>query len=135
MYTLTVTGYGEFSYSTFDFQIYDIKNTIYIENDSAVMNYDTPNEREITVEAGVPYYINVYRSTSQTTYYNVEFDKPLQISEGESEPSILTLDTIDDITMNSLEGSLPGVTVRDENGELVTGKTKKYTCEELSDGK
>ena len=45
---------------------------------------------------------------------------------------ILFIDSIDDITMNSLDGSLPSVTVRDENGEIVTGKTKLYTCEVLS---
>ncbi|MFA9464641.1 MAG: leucine-rich repeat protein [Velocimicrobium sp.] len=45
---------------------------------------------------------------------------------------LLTLDPIDDITMSSLEGSLSSVTVRDENGESVTGKTVQYTCETLS---
>jgi len=78
-------------------------------------------------------FINIYRATSQATYYDVIFDKPLQSTEGASEPSILTIDPIDDITMNSLNGSLPRVTIRDENGDIVTGKTKTYTCEALSE--
>lgn len=43
-----------------------------------------------------------------------------------------TIDPIDDINIDSLSASLPKATVR-ENGEIVTGKTVKYTCKELTD--
>lgn len=43
-----------------------------------------------------------------------------------------TIDPIDDINIDSLSASLPIATVR-ENGEIVTGKTVKYTCEALTD--
>lgn len=43
-----------------------------------------------------------------------------------------TIDPIYDINIDSLSASLPKATVR-ENGEIVTGKTVKYTCKELTD--
>ncbi|MBP1924411.1 hypothetical protein J2Z76_000264 [Sedimentibacter acidaminivorans] len=49
-----------------------------------------------------------------------------------AEFSIFTIDSIDDINIDSLSASLPKATVR-ENGEIVTGKTVKYTCKELTD--
>lgn len=133
VYTLTVTGSGESNGSTFEFQVKDKESNSYLDYDSITMNYNTSNQRQITVQAGVAYYIYVYRSTAQNTFYNVVFDKPLQSTEGVIEPSILTIDPVDGITMNSLEGSFPIVTVRDENGEIVIGKTVQYTCESLSE--
>ncbi|WP_027400038.1 S-layer homology domain-containing protein [Anaerovorax odorimutans] len=132
-YTLTVTGYGESGSSTFGFQVSDNDGNSYLDNDSTNMNYDSSNQRKITVQAGIAYYINIDISTKETTYYEVGFDKPLQSKEGEDQTSVLTIDPIDDITVNSLEANLPRATVRDENGDLVTGKTLKYTSEELSE--
>ena len=127
-YTLTISGSGDTN--QFEFAVLNEEgNSI----SYVLIDYDTTRDVQITVQAGVLYYIYISISTKQTTSYDVEFDKPLQSSEGASEPSVLTIDPIDDITMNSLNGGLPSVTVRDDNGDEVTGKTKKYTCEELSD--
>jgi LPXTG-motif cell wall-anchored protein len=85
--------------------------------------------------------INVFNKTNATSTEVGSITGTLNLTLGDVSDFVavnktiakmLKLDSINGITMKSLEGSLPSVTIRDESGEIVTGKIVKYTCEALS---